>query len=262
MAEFDLTDGINSRIESSLTGAEGKFSAPVSRLERIINGEDIKPLSRIEEVMKNYGGGGGVIPIGYDEYQALSPEEKADEKKVYMINEDSLIPYNVNLSFGLFNHFKEGSMDIDSNAFGGINYHWLKPGAYIGASSRYTLPSEATEIYYKVVTGEHSYSNDVAYADRFRAAVGISNTLYSYVYPDPSYSPYFFCENSMFNDLNTTYEGHIVLSEVSGLDLSQPVYLYLTGHGWDLDGYLGYTSNKNVPANTLIYYQNGRFIKN
>lgn len=54
MAEFDLTDGTNSRIESSLTGAEGKFSAPVSRLERIINGEDIKPLSRIEEVMKNY----------------------------------------------------------------------------------------------------------------------------------------------------------------------------------------------------------------
>lgn len=69
MAEFDLTDGTNSRIESSLTGAEGKFSAPVSRLERIINGEDIKPLSRIEEVMTDYvkNGGGSVEALGANE---------------------------------------------------------------------------------------------------------------------------------------------------------------------------------------------------
>lgn len=69
MAEFDLTDGTNSRIESSLTGADGKFSAPVSRLERIILGEDIKPLSRIEEVMTDYvkHGGGSVEALGANE---------------------------------------------------------------------------------------------------------------------------------------------------------------------------------------------------
>lgn len=82
MAEFDLTDGTNSRIESSLTGAEGKYSAPVSRLERIINGEDIKPLSRIEEVMIDYvkhGGGGGLVSnesyVSYESPYSLALEK-------------------------------------------------------------------------------------------------------------------------------------------------------------------------------------------
>ena len=80
MAVIDLTDGTNSRIESSLTGAEGKFSAPVSRLERIIKGEDIKPLSRIEEVMKNYspqpgpGGSDFSLEIGTSETNELYSE--------------------------------------------------------------------------------------------------------------------------------------------------------------------------------------------
>lgn len=54
-----MIDGTNSRVEQELTGAG--YSAPISRLERIIDGEDIKPLSRIEDKMKQYiaGGGGG-----------------------------------------------------------------------------------------------------------------------------------------------------------------------------------------------------------
>ena len=55
-----MIDGTNSRVEQELTGAG--YSAPISRLERIIDGEDIKPLSRIEDKMKQYiaGGGGGI----------------------------------------------------------------------------------------------------------------------------------------------------------------------------------------------------------
>lgn len=77
-----MIDGTNSRIESSLTGAEGKFSAPVSRLEQIILGEDIKPLSRIEEVMTDYvktHGNGGELSTNDGKTKAL-----------YAFNEETL----------------------------------------------------------------------------------------------------------------------------------------------------------------------------
>ena len=74
---FDLTDGTNSRVEQELTGAG--YSAPISRLERIIDGEDIKPLSRIEDKMKQYIAGGSkgerYYSIDAKRYQAGPIEE-------------------------------------------------------------------------------------------------------------------------------------------------------------------------------------------
>lgn len=74
MSTYDLAkEGTDSRIEQQLTGAG--YSAPISRLERIIDGEDIKPLSRIEDKMKTYiaehSSGSGGAGMGLDDYSEI-----------------------------------------------------------------------------------------------------------------------------------------------------------------------------------------------
>lgn len=91
-----MIDGTNSRVEQELTGAE--YPAPISRLERIIDGEDIKPLSRIEDKMKQYiagGGGGGLEVLTQEQYDALSDEEKLDSEKAYYVTGSTHISVNI-----------------------------------------------------------------------------------------------------------------------------------------------------------------------
>ena len=55
-------DGTNSRTEDLLVSGVEETKKPLSRIEAILRGEDIKPQSRIEKALKEGGSGGG----GYD----------------------------------------------------------------------------------------------------------------------------------------------------------------------------------------------------
>lgn len=53
----------------------------LSRIEAILNGEDIKPLSRVEELLKEYGGD------GYDE--TYNTDEDKIKNDAFMLHKDT-----------------------------------------------------------------------------------------------------------------------------------------------------------------------------
>lgn len=212
---------------------------------------------------------GGVIPIGYDEYQALSPEEKADEKKAYIIDETITEYVYADIDFYSANAInRENSMQISPfNQNQNILFTW-EGGSSIGATVKFLFEkpilSGYTKFRYKVTTGNSSYYNtNGSNIDRFRGAIGVSNTSYNIVFPDLSYSPDFkFDSSKTFTQLNTVYEGEIDLENISGLDLNSDVYLYISGNGWNMSVDLDSKHLQVIQPKSLIYYQNGQFIKN
>lgn len=64
-------DGTNSRTEELLVSGVEETKKPLSRVEAILRGEDVKPLSRIEKALKEGGGGGSKYLYNWDFTKSL-----------------------------------------------------------------------------------------------------------------------------------------------------------------------------------------------
>ena len=243
MAVFDLTDGTNSRIESSLTGAEGKFSAPVSRLERIINGEDIKPLSRIEEVMTDYvkhGGGGIESACALDTGSRRFMGPFYEDETGIVASETVYDPRNWLQTWG-----RQDNMPANIDGNGKWHVHGVNNGSNdIGNGGFYNMaidPKKVESVYYHVtVDGDHSFSPGTN-ADGYKTCMAITNRIAvasTDYYTNPA-TVDAIRENRSYQDgqgtwhFTTGFQGTLHISLIPNVE-QYPV-LWLCYNSWGLD---------------------------
>ena len=53
---------------------------PITRQEKIIAGQDLTPITRLEKFLKDFGGGGSGLPSGGEPYQQLVTDEGGNAK--------------------------------------------------------------------------------------------------------------------------------------------------------------------------------------
>lgn len=244
MAEFDLTDGTNSRIESSLTGAESKFSAPVSRLEQIINGEDIKPLSRIEEVMTDYikthsGGsevGMGIYNMSVMPRKAISTTDVSSMAIPNALGE----AYNPHkwmwTGDGGVNAWHNMPADVDSNGKWHVytNYnvsHNLNVGGIYMAAA--LDPNKISRINYQIRQGN---TMEFDANDRNQIIVALINKVDNVTryWPEQSSTVKYNFHKKYYEVEGNIYPVNSIAGSISLENVTEPVYLVYYEYGSEL----------------------------
>lgn len=244
MAVIDLTDGTNSRIESSLTGAEGKFSAPVSRLEQIINGEDIKPLSRIEEVMTDYvkthGGGNegtGIYKMDLFIRQAITTENSSTNNIMPNAIGETYNPHKwMWTGDGGVNAWDNIPANVDSNgkwhvyANSYTAHNLFVGGIYMAAALD---PNKISRINYQISQGN---TLEFDANDRKQIIVALINKVDNVAryWPEQSSTVKYNFHKKYYEVEGNIYPVNSIAGSISLEDVTEPVYLVYCEYGSEL----------------------------
>ena len=155
------------------------------------------------------------------QYALLPTPDKLDPNVLHFVNDDTPTELDVSNYYNMKENAMSITADTDTNT---LVYAW-NGGSNIGAMSVYTIaiPATVKKISFKITTGtSYSTSND-----RFKVSVGVKSAYSISSYAAPNDIDWLAVK--IFNTNNSVFQDELDLSLIT-----DPTYLYICGHGWNL----------------------------